>query len=158
MNAFLKSQFSFWPLVWTCHSRTNHSEINILRERQLRIIYSDKIYSVSILNRNLKLLAIEMYKAHKGLSPPIITEIFEKKNEHQYNLKHNSEFTRPAVNSVYHGTENVSFLGPKIRDILPVRLKKIDSLRSFKTAIKSWKPEKCLCTICRRYIHNVGFI
>ena len=88
-----------------------------------------------------------MYKAHKGLSPPIKTEIFEKKNEHQYNLKHNSEFTIPAVNSVYNGTENVSFLGPKIRDILRDRLKKIDSLRSFKTVIKSWKPKKCSCTI-----------
>ena len=52
-------------------------------------------------------------------------------------MRHNSQFTIPAVNSAYHGTESVSFLDPKIWDILPDRLKKIDSLRSFKTAIKS---------------------
>ena len=86
------------------------------------MIYSDKTSSfealldssVSIHNRNLQLLAIEMYKASKSLSPPIITELFEKKNDHQYNLRHNSQFTIPAVNSVYHGTESVSLLGPKI--------------------------------------------
>ena len=39
-------------------------------------------------------------KASKGLSPSIITELFEKKKEHQYNPRHNSQFTIPAVNSV----------------------------------------------------------
>ena len=69
----------------------------------LRIIYSDKTSlfdpllekdgSVSSDNRNLQLLAIEMYKSSKGLSPPIVTELFENKNEHQYNLIHHSQFT-----------------------------------------------------------------
>ena len=77
-----------------------------------------------------------MYKANKCLSPPIITEQFEKKNERQYNLRHNSQFTIPTVNSVYHETENVSFLGPKIWDILPDRSNKIDSLGDFKATIK----------------------
>ena len=57
----------------------------------------------------------------------------------------NSQFNIPAVNSVYHRNESVSFLGPKIWKILPDKLKKIDSLVAFKTATKSWKPEKCPC-------------
>ena len=54
-----------------CHSRANHSKINKLHERGLHIIYSDKTSpfearlekddSVSIHNRNIRLLAIEMY-------------------------------------------------------------------------------------------------
>ena len=74
-----------------CHSRANHSKINKLHERGLHIIYSDKTSpfearlekddSVSIHNRNIRLLAIEMYLASKGLSPLIITELFEKKND-----------------------------------------------------------------------------
>ena len=118
----------------------------------------EKDDSVSIHNRNLQLLAIEMYKSSKGLSPPFINKLFERKNEHQYNLRHNYQFPIPAVDSAYHGTENVSFLGPKIWDILPYRLKKIDSLRFFKTAIKIWKPVICPCRLCRIYIHNVVFI
>ena len=42
MNAFFKSQFSYCPLVWMCHSHANNSKINRLHERCLRIIYSDK--------------------------------------------------------------------------------------------------------------------
>ena len=86
MNAFFKSRFSYCPLVWMCHSRANNSKINRLHERCLRIIYSDKQSSfeellqkddsVSIHQRNLQVLATEIYKVRKGLSPEIITELF----------------------------------------------------------------------------------
>ena len=36
---------------------------------------------------------------------------------------------------MYHGTESVSFPSPKIWDISPDRLKKLDSQGDFKTAI-----------------------
>ena len=42
MNAFFKSQFSYCPLVWMCHSHANNSKINRPHERCLRITYSDK--------------------------------------------------------------------------------------------------------------------
>ena len=99
-----------------------------------------------------------MYKSSKGLFSPNITELFGKKNQHQYNLRHNSEYPIPAVNSVYHGNERISLLGPKIYNILPDRLEKIDSLGAFKTEIKSWKSDKCPCRLCRKYIHDVSFI
>ena len=35
MNAFFKSQFSYCPLVWICHSRANNDKINKLHERCL---------------------------------------------------------------------------------------------------------------------------
>ena len=72
MNAFFKSQSSYCPLVWMCHSRANNGKINRLHERCLRIIYSDKQSlfeellekegSISIYQRNLQVHATEMYK------------------------------------------------------------------------------------------------
>ena len=92
MNAFFKSQFSYCPLVWMCLSRANNSKINRLHERCLRIIYSDKQSSfeallekdgsVSIHNRNIQILATEMFKIKNDLSPEIMTELFEQRNEH----------------------------------------------------------------------------
>ena len=89
MNTFSKSYFSYYPLVWMRHSHTNHNKINRLHECYLCIIYSDKIStfevllekdgSVSFHNRNLEPLAIEMYKAGKGLSPAILNELFKKR-------------------------------------------------------------------------------
>ena len=70
MNAFFTSQFSYCPLVWICHSRTNDNKINRLHERCLRIVYNDKESSfndllekdgsVSIHMRNTQILATEM--------------------------------------------------------------------------------------------------
>ena len=91
MNAFFKSQFSYCPLVQMCHSRANNGKINRLHERCLQIIYSDKQSSfetllekddsVSVYNRNLQILASEMYKIKNDLSPSIVTELFEQRNE-----------------------------------------------------------------------------
>ena len=37
MNAFFISQFSYCPLIWMCHSRSNNRKINMLHERCIRI-------------------------------------------------------------------------------------------------------------------------
>ena len=168
MNAFFTSQFSYCPLIWMCHSRENNRKINMLHERCLRIIYNDKQSSfiellnkdnsVSIHMRNIQKLAIEMFKFRKGLSPPLMGNIFKLRTEIPYNLRNISEFSRPTVNSVYHGTESISNLGPKIWDILPQELKVIDNLAFSKNEIKKWKPENCPCRLCKIYIENLGFI
>ena len=166
MTALFKPKFTYCSLVWMCHRRINHSKINRKQEHCLIIIYSDETWfeallekdgSVSIYNRNLQLLAIGISTASKDLYPPIITELFEKKNEHQYSMRHYTERAMPAVNSVYHGTESISFLVTKIWNILPDRFKKIDSLGDFQMIIKSWNHGKFTCTLCRIYIHNASF-
>ena len=78
MNAFFKSQFSYCPLVWMCHSCANNGKINRLQERCLPIIFSNKQSSVETLlekdgtvsfcNRNLQIFATEMYKIKNDLS------------------------------------------------------------------------------------------
>ena len=146
MNAFFKSQFSYCPLVWMCHSRANNSKINRLHE------------VVSIHNRNIQILATEMFKIKNDLSPEIMTERFEQRNEHHYNLRNNIHFITPQIRTVYHSSESISFLGPKIWNILPDRLKNATSLEAFKIQIKKWKPQNCPCRLCRVYVQNVGFV
>ena len=73
---------------------------------------------VSIHDRNIKCLVTEMYKVSNGLSPPLISNKFRQKNSHPYNLRLNSQFSRPLVRSVFHGTKSMSYLGPVIWDIL----------------------------------------
>ena len=107
-----------------CHCRTNNRKINRLHERCLRIIYSDKqssfiellekYNSVSIYQRNLQILAIKMFKASNGLSAVLMNNIFKLRGEQTYNLRKLSPFYRQKVNSVYNGTESVSFLGPNM--------------------------------------------
>ena len=81
----------------------------------------------------------------------------ERTNNH-YNLRNLSYFITPQVNTVHHGTESLSDLGPKIWEILPEELKKKKSLNSFKETIKLWKPNDCPCRLCKVCIDGVGFI
>ena len=85
MNAFFNPQSNYCPLIWMCHSRENNNKVNRLHERCLRIIYNDKRSSfnvhlekdgsVSIHERNIKILTIEMFKVSKNLAPPQMHEI-----------------------------------------------------------------------------------
>ena len=52
-------------------------------------------------------------------------------NRNLFNLRQNSQFSRPAINTVYHGTESISNLGPKIWDLVPRNLKEISELDKF---------------------------
>jgi len=168
MNAFFTSQFNYCPLVWMCHSRKNNRKINRLHERCLRTIYNDKQStfnellekdgSVSIHIRNIQILGTEMFKMSKGLSPPIMENVFTLREENHYNLRQNSQFSRPFVRSVFYGTESISYLGPKIWDMLPESYKNVNTLGAFKSKIKLWKPDNCPCRLCRVYIDNVGFL
>ena len=64
----------------------------------------------------------------------------------------------PNVRSVFHGSESISYLGPKIWDIVPLELKELTILVAFKEDIKEWKPENCQCRLCKKYVSNLGFI
>ena len=168
INAFFTTQFSYCPLVWMCRSRTNNSKIYMLHERCLRIIYNDKQSSftellkkdssVSIHIKNIQKLAIEMFKSYKGLSPPTMDNVFKLRTENPHRLRQVSEFSRPIVKTVCHGTESLSYLGPKIWDILPEKLRNMDNLESFKKEIKTWRPDNCPCRLCKVYIEGVRFL
>ena len=75
-----------------------------------------------------------------------------------YDLHDNNSFKRMRVNSFWHGTESVSFLGPKIWDLVSNEIKESESLNAFKFKIKRWIPEGCPCRICKTYLGQVVFI
>ena len=86
-----------------------------------------------------------------------MNEIFVERNNN-YSLRGNNVLTRRRVNSVRYDTEIVSFLAPKIWDILPKDVKDSESLDIFKRKIKKWIPWECPCRLCKTYVPQVGFI
>ena len=63
--------------------------------------------------KNIKTLAIEMFKVSNKLTIPLMNKIFVKRNN-TYNLRKPSEFVRPKVHSVFQGKESISYLVPQI--------------------------------------------
>ena len=129
MNTFFKSQFNYCPLVWMCCNRSLDTKINRLHERCLRIVYNDKKSnfnellvkdgSVSIHHQNLQKLAVEMFKVSRGLSPEIVNELFQFREQIPYELRQRPQFQIPWVHSVFSGTESLKFYGPKISALVP---------------------------------------
>ena len=137
MNAFIFSQFGYCPLVWMFHSRKLNNRINNIHERALRIVYRDyestfqqllkQNKSVSIHQRNLQILATEIFKTKNGLNPVIMEDVFKFKNL-TYNFRNAETLNRSNINSVKYGTETITSLGAKIWKILPNDCKELTSL------------------------------
>ena len=48
-----------------------------------------------------------------------MNETLQLREKYHYNLRYTAEFIIPWIHSVYHGGEYVSYLGPKIRELVP---------------------------------------
>ena len=97
--------------------------MNNIHERALRIVYRDyestfqqllkQNKSVSIHQRNLQILATEIFKTKNGLNPVIMEDVFKFKNL-AYNFRNAETLNRSNVNSVKYGPEPITSLGAKI--------------------------------------------
>ena len=99
-----------------------------------------------------------MYKVKNAIAPMITVNVFCPNPENHYNLRNHRDFRVPFARTVYHGTESISFLGPKIWDIVPAQLKQNQSLNSFKKSIRKWVPQDCPGRLFKRYIGGIGFL
>ena len=148
MKVFLASEFGFCPLVWMFHRRKLNSRINKLHERALRMVYQDYASSftellekekpTAIHNRNIQLLSTELFKVKNGLSPAFMNEIFVENVHHYYDLRKKTEFKRNKIKTVHNETETLTFLGPRIWEVVPDYIKKSSSSEEFKLKLKLW--------------------
>ena len=161
INGFFTSLFSYCPLIWMSRNRTNR-KINMFYERCLRIIFTgkqsslnellNKDSSVSIHIRNIRWLAIEMFKSHKALSTPIMDIEFKLKTENSCNVREFLSFLGQLSRLyVYHGPES-------IWNILPEKMRNTENLVISKKKIKTWKLNNYRCSLCKIYIEGVQFL
>ena len=161
LKSFIESQFNYCPLIWMCHSRSLNKKINKLHERALRLVYKDKNLtfeqmlekdgSFTIHQRNLQKLATEMYKVKNGLSPKILADLFTLKT------RGIGDFVIPEVKTVNMGIETIRYRGPLTWELVPENIKEAESLSIFNEKIKEWKPEGCICRLCKDYIPGIGY-
>ena len=168
LNTVVKSNFSHCPLTWMFTSRYLNNALNSIHERALRLIYND--YELpfdrilednnkqkNINQKKVESLAIEIYKFQASLTSLVVSDIFFTR-ENIYNLRNFQELQSSFKQTVKFGTETISYRGPQIWNLIPERLRTLETLNKFKKEIKSWKCDACPCRMCKTYIQRVGFI
>ena len=111
--------------------------------------------SFTIHQRNIQTLAIEMYKVYYGIANEIMNLVFPINNLKQYSRSR--DFISRKVTTVLHGKQTLSFLGPKIWNIVPDAYKSF-SLSKLTKKIRKWKPNRCPCRLCEVHIKDLGFV
>ena len=97
MKVFIRSQFSYCPLIWMLHSSTLNSRINTIHERAPRLTYKNnkssfkqllqKDHYVTVHHKNLQVLVTEIFKAKKKVAPDIMTDAFDLKEQPMVRIK-----------------------------------------------------------------------
>ena len=128
-KSFIESQFGYCSLVWMFHNRDLEHKLNKLHERSLRIVYNDDKLSfndllkldnsVTIHQKNIQKLAIEIYKCVHDISPPLMKEIFLNSKYTGPHLRSDKQFEMPNIKTTYKGEESLKAFAPKIWKLIP---------------------------------------
>ena len=150
------------------HNRKINLKINRLHERALRLLYCDdkstfeellqKEGTFTIHQRYIQSFAIEMSKIKNNIGPELLNSIFLDRNCNGPSLRNVSDFKMPNINTVHYGEDSLRFFGYKIWELIPIEIKYVDDLLTFKRKIRNWAPKICPCRLCKTYIQGVGFI
>ena len=70
----------------------------------------------------MQVLATEMFKVKNNIALKIMKDFFAPKIG-RYELRNNNSCQRRKVNSVWRGTESVSYLAPTVWGIVPIEIK-----------------------------------
>ena len=137
------------------HNRNLNKKINKVHERGLRIVYGDyntsfsellnMDKSVTIHQRNLQYLLIEIYKVKKSISSMLMNEIFQFFENPVYELRKVVHLPSRNSRTVFFGTESIINLGVNLWNMVPENIESSESLSVFKSKIKYWTPNHCSC-------------
>ena len=165
-NAYIKSFFNYCPLLWMFCGRKEISKINKIHERCMRLTlqnFNDSFETllllsgdISIHQRCLNFLMVEVYKYLHGISPEIMGRIF-KTRQNSYNIRNFSLFQTSIPHSNRFGLNTLAYRANPIWNSLPENIKEAKSLSLFKSSLKSWTCSSCPCNICKQYIPNLGY-
>ena len=68
-----------------------------------------------------------MFKPNSGMALELSKELILPNRQHRYELRNNPTFAVQVMKSVYKDLESLSYLGPKIWELLPLEIKETET-------------------------------
>ena len=156
--SFIDSQFNYAPLIWMFAGKTLINAIGKIHFRTLQVVYNDYNSSyehllqlnndVSIHQRHLRFLALEVYKTIMHLNPEFMWPYFQR-NPMPYNLRNGSKLVLPPAKSSKHGINSLVFRGSLLWNNLPSSIKSSETINEFKYKLRNLEKIHCSCNVCR---------
>ena len=94
----------------------------------------EKNKTVSINQRNLQILATEIWKAKNKISPAVVNSLFEFTNKN-YNLRNVSILKRNRYLTIHYGSDSLASLAPEILELVPDSIREVKILSIFQNKI-----------------------
>ena len=137
------------------YGRQTNARIDDIPERALRAVYNDEISpfeevlerdkSETMHQRNIKILAVELFKIKNDLSNNIMAQLIYRKKRLCYNLRSQTDFSLAKVKSASYGLKAFDILLQKYGIFFLVIIKTLEHFKNSKK--KSWIPRNCPCRI-----------
>ena len=118
-----------------------------IQERALRIVFDDFSTSYEILCERantqplsfyrIRFLGIEMYKCVNGFNPTYLNDLFTAQSN-DYHLRDSSRLIQPKFNTFKFGFKSFKYFDAKLWNVLPIDIKRSESLSIFKRSITAW--------------------
>ena len=156
-TSFILSNFNYCPLVWFFTSRESINKLDKIQERALRFVLKDHTsnYKNLLLKSGfdsfriyaVKSLVIELFKILEGMTPNYLSELFVKADT-PYDTRDKFKLIQPLKRTTTYGLRSFQYYGAQVWNMLPVNMKAAQSLREFKSLIRSWPGPTCSCQLC----------
>ena len=156
--AFIDSQFNYAPLIWMFAGKILINKICKIHHRTLQVVYNEcnKSYqellqlnnTVSIHQRHLQYLALEVFKSLMHLNPEFMWSYFNEKPI-TYDIRKGTKVFLPPVKSFRLGLNSVHFRGSILWNNLPSSIKNSQTIYEFKVKLKNLGNIHCTCDVCR---------
>ena len=85
-------------------------------------------------------------------------EIFEKRQNLDYNFRFRTDFVLPGVNTTYFGLHSLRYFSSKIWNVITDKIKTSLNLDESKIKIRQWAPSSCHYKLCRSHMQLVGYV
>jgi len=151
-QSFIRSTFSYCPVVWMFSGQTNIKKLDKLQCRALRFVYNEFDIPCDDLLRNSKhmsistflkyALCIEVFKCVNDMSPDYLCTLFETKTQ-PYNMRDNYKVIQKNFRTITYGFHSFTYYGAKLWNELPVVIKCSNSIDEFKGKLKMYMLESC---------------
>ena len=111
----------------------------------------------NVYHYNIQTLCIELYKVYHNIAQTIFSDLFIR-NNNTYDIRAKSDFVIPQIKTVLKGSNSIRYYDPVIWNLILAEMKYVDSIETFKSKRRLWKPNNCPCIVCEIYIPNVRFL